>query len=165
MNLDPKQMKDAEQANAGFEPVPEGWYQAQITEEKEASTKNGGVQLVLTFNILGKYEGTQLSPSYLNRKVWSRYNVRNNSIEAVRIAYSRLQLIIAACNLPSDIPDSKELLNKVCDVYLTKVEEAGYNPSNEIKKARACVVSAPNTQIYTDPIPQERTSNVPWGRH
>lgn len=149
-----------------YAPMPDGWYQAQITEEKEKPTAAGGVQLVYTFNILGRYEGTGIS-GYAGRKVWGSYNVIcPNSPKAEEIAYTEIARLAKACGLPN-VRDSSELVTKICDIQLKTTQDAGFQPRNEIKGYRASAAQAPVFGAPTQQAPTQPTapgSVPPWER-
>ena len=61
-----------------FQPLPEGKYEAVISDSDVKSTRNGSGRYVqLEFEVVsGEHKG---------RKVWGRYNIENPSADAVRI--------------------------------------------------------------------------------
>ena len=146
--------------------MPDGWYQAQITEEREKPTSSNGVQLIYTFNILGRYEGTGLS-GYAGRKVWGQYNVIcPNSPKAEEIAYTEIARLAKACGLPN-VRDSSELVTKICDIQLKTTQDAGYQPRNEIKGYRMSSAQAPTfgAPVQQAPVQPAAPGSVPpWER-
>ena len=61
-----------------FQPLPEGKYEAVISDSDVKSTRNGSGRYVqLEFEVVsGEHKG---------RRVWGRYNIENPSADAVRI--------------------------------------------------------------------------------
>lgn len=72
--------------NAGFEPVPEGWYRVAITESEMKPTKDGeGAMLVLKASII--------DGPHANKPIFVRLNLQNKNQQAVDIAYGELSSI------------------------------------------------------------------------
>ena len=129
-----------------YEAMPAGWYQAQIEKEQERPTSSGGTQLVYVFNVLGQYQQDVLTPSYQNRKVFQGYNLFcPTSPKAEEIARKEIAKLGKAAGL-ENIRESSELVLKTVDIQLTVVQDAGYEPKNEIKNYRACKSAASFTQ-------------------
>lgn len=72
--------------NAGFTPVPAGWYNVAIEKSEMKSTAKGdGAMMVFTLNIIdGQYAG---------KKLFVRLNIQNPNQQAVDIAYGELSAI------------------------------------------------------------------------
>ncbi len=158
--------------NGTFTPLSDGWYQAQIQEEKEQTTAKNGKVLIYTFSILGKYEGTAFTAAYAGRKVWGTYNVVcPGSERAEEIAMTEIARMGKAAGLPN-VRNSSDLLMKIMDIRLVTEQDAGYEPKNKIKGYRASTsettaapVTAPITgqQAPVAPSPAPAGSNPPWG--
>jgi hypothetical protein len=75
--------------SVGFEPIPNGKYQAVIAESGFKSTKSGnGRYLELEFEVIeGEHKG---------RKLWARLNLENPNSTAVEIARAELSAICSA---------------------------------------------------------------------
>lgn len=151
-----------------YEPLPEGWYQAQITEESEKSTKTGGSQLVYTMNILGQYNGNQFTSAYANRKVFASFNmVCPGSPKAEEIARNEIAKLAKACGL-TNIRESSELVLKCVDIRLGIRKDEGYDPKNEVKGFRSSSSAPAKTPsagtVQTPAGPQAPAgSTPPWG--
>ena len=140
-----------------YSPMPEGWYQAQIVEEKEKTTANNGVQLIYTFNILGKVEGSNTS-GYNGRKVWNGYNVVcPGSPKAEEIAYTEIARLAKACGV-ANVRNSSDLVTKICEIRLVISQDPGYQPRNEIKGYRSSTSQAP---VFGAPAPQAPAQQAP----
>lgn len=105
--------------------LPAGWYNAMVDETEIKPTKDGaGSYLNTRFEILdGQYKG---------RKVFHRFNIRNNSAQAQEIAYKQLSALQHALNVLV-IQDSTQL-HRVPLKIKVKVRAASgdYEASNEI---------------------------------
>lgn len=111
----------------GFEPLPEGWYNATIVESEEKPTKAGnGKYLELRFEV---FDGT-----YAGRSLWTRLNLENPSDRAVKIARAELSAICHAVGVmhPRDSNDLHNIPLRV-KVEVTKRDDNG-EPTNAIKK-------------------------------
>lgn len=90
--------------NVGFEPLPEGKYQAVIVESEMKATKAGtGKYLELKMEVIeGEMKG---------RAVWDRLNLENPNQTAVDIARGTLSAICRAVNVmqPKDSVDLHNL--------------------------------------------------------
>lgn len=111
-----------------FEPIPAGWYSAEIirSEMMDTKAKNGNKYLKLRFKILdGDYEG---------RYVFNNLNLINQNQQAVEIAKKELASICESCEV-DEISDSEELHNVPIGIRLTIREaNAQWPASNEIKE-------------------------------
>ena len=112
--------------SSGFSPIPAGKYVAVITEDEMKDTRNGkGRYLQFTFEII---EG-----EYIGRKLWTRLNLENENMEAVKIARADLSAICRAVNVLK-LQDTVQLHNLplVISVKLKKDKETD-ELRNEIK--------------------------------
>ena len=117
-------------------PLPEGKYNAVITDSEMRTTKAGtGHYLNFTWEITsGEHRG---------RKVWANYNVDNPNEKAVEIAKRDLASVCTAMG-KDGFEDSQDLHFHEIEV-LVKIREAsnGYPASNEIRGYSAPAGSAP----------------------
>lgn len=81
------------QPTGTYDPLPSGWYVAQITETEAKVPKSGqGKMLCVTYEIIdGEYRG---------RKVWSNFCFEHPNAEAQRIARGHISAISHAVGLP-----------------------------------------------------------------
>jgi hypothetical protein len=110
----------------GFNALPAGWYEAEITKTdiRETRAKNGKY-LSLEFTIT--------ETGYNGRKVWANLNLVNPSQVAVEIAEKELATICDAVGLDT-IEDSEELHGIPLGIKLTiRPESAQWPERNEIK--------------------------------
>jgi hypothetical protein len=112
--------------DTGFETVPAGWYNVRITESEMKPTKDGaGAYLQLTFDII--------DGQYMNRKLFARLNLHNNSQVAKEIAYKQLSAIAHAVGI-LHVQDSQQLHGIPLKVKVkVRTDKTGeYDDSNDI---------------------------------
>ncbi|WP_422460294.1 DUF669 domain-containing protein, partial [Endozoicomonas sp. ALB115] len=128
----------------GFEPLPNGDYVAMITDAEMKTTKAGNGQfLKLTWTVMdGQYSG---------RKVWSNHNIINLNETAQKIAREEISAIAHAIGRP-EAGTTEELVNIPCRITLKIRQEAGRDPSNEIKKWEA--IGQATFPTHAQPAPQ-----------
>lgn len=122
--------------NAGYEPVPEGWYNVAITESDVKPTKDGeGAMLVLKASII--------DGPHANKLIFIRLNIQNKNQQAVDIAYRDLSAICHATGVYR-VEDSSQLHNIPFQVRVTvRPAKDGYDASNEVKGYRDARGNAP----------------------
>ena len=124
-----------------FDPIPAGWYPAQIVEsEMKAGSKPGSAYLAITLQIMGG--------EYNNRKVFDRFNLQNANPVAVEIAYRSLSAVCHAVGLiqvaDSQLLHGRPMLIKV-SVRPARVDTTtgtAYDASNEVKGYKALDASS-----------------------
>jgi hypothetical protein len=109
----------------GFDPIPEGWYQARIKTSELKPTQNGQM-IVLGFEILG--------PTHAGRLIsFQNLNIKNTSADAERIGMQQLGEIMGAAGLAS-IQDTDQLIGITLQIKV-KVKPAGeYTGKDGVKK-------------------------------
>lgn len=109
-----------------FAPIPAGDYLVAITDSEQRDTKAGtGSYIRLTLQVLdGPFKG---------RIVWTNLNLDNPNPKAVEIAQRHLAQICLAVGVPTP-NDTVELHGKPLIASVTVREQAGYEPSNDVKK-------------------------------
>jgi hypothetical protein len=158
MDFNPTEVPEDDRS---FEPLPAGEYTMQVIESELKDTKSGtGQQLVLTLEVI---EG-----AHSNRRVWDRLNIRNQNVDAQRIAQRALADLCLAVGINS-LKNSEDLHFKpfVGSVKIREDKTGQYGPQNTVRyKARgggAPRVAAPST------APQQSTGKPatgakPWQR-
>lgn len=126
----------AVQPASAFDPIPAGWYPAQITESEMKPTKDGsGAYLALTFTILGG--------QYANRKIFGRLNLQNRNPVAVEIAEQQLSAICHATGV-IQLQDSSQLHGIPLDIKVkVRAADGTYEATNELSGFRALQQAAP----------------------
>lgn len=111
--------------STGFDAIPAGKYQVIINESEMKPTKTGnGQYLWLEFEVTtGEYKG---------RKLWTRLNLENPNIDAVRMARADLSAICRAVNVLNP-HDSVELHNLPLTVTVRCRKNQDDELVNEIK--------------------------------
>lgn len=122
---------------AALDPIPAGWYQAQISRSEIKPTKDNSGQgyVELEFTILAPQE-------FAGRKVYTNLNIYNNNPVASEIAYRALTSICYCIGVLS-IQDTQQLHGKPLQIKVTVSGQrqdpttgATYEPRNEIKGYR-----------------------------
>lgn len=140
------------QGNSGnYDPLPEGNYDAHITQAELVPTKDGtGQYIKLRLDITG--------PSHQGRVVFSNINIRNASAKAEEIGRQQLGDLMRAIGL-ARVQDTDQLVGTHVNVKLT-VREARtdaasgktYGASNEVKGYRAINGAAAMPQAASKPF-------------
>ena len=89
----------------GFEPLPQGKYNAMIIESTVKDTKAGtGKYIELVCQVL--------DGAHVNRKVWHRLNIVNPNPQAENIGRKDLAVLMSNLGLPPQMGDTQELHGK-----------------------------------------------------
>ncbi len=145
-----------------FEPLPAGWYQADISESELKDTNAGTGQYI-------KLKLTITGPTHQGRVVFTNLNIRNPSPKAEEIGLGQLRALMAAIGLAS-VQDTDQLIGGSLEIKLTLKNSEQYGPQNEVKGFKAIggsasVMPAANTttaQANTAPPPAAAASKPPW---
>jgi hypothetical protein len=112
--------------DTGYDVVPAGWYNVVIDESEIKPTKDGmGAYLNLRFNVVdGQYSG---------RKIFSKFNIKNNNPQAQEIAFKQLSAVAHAVGV-LQVADSQMLHDKPLKVKvrIKKDKDGQYDDQNEI---------------------------------
>ena len=150
LNFDATQVEPS----SGFSPIPAGKYVAVIIDDEMKDTRTGsGRYLQFTFEIVeGEYSG---------RKLWTRLNLENTNMEAVKIARADLSAICRAVNV-MQLQDTVQLhkLPMIITVRLKKNKETD-EMQNEITGYEGKQAYAPGATAST---PTAQTATAPWAR-
>lgn len=143
--------------NATFEPLPPGWYAAQIDA---ASVKD-------TESKTGKYlklELVILDQPYNGRRVFTNITLVNPSQAAVEIGQRQLANLAHACGITA-LRDSAELLQRFVQIRLKIKKEKGYDPQNEVTGYKPPNATASGPQPPPDkPAAPAKPAKRPWER-
>lgn len=147
----------AVEPNAGFEPLPAGWYNVRIVASELKPTSDGtGKYISLQFEVL--------DGQYANRRVFTNLNIENKNPTAVNIAYADLSAICRVCGVV-DLQDTVQLHGIPLQIKVTikPADEArGYDAGNNVKGYRDQYgrdpkelggTAAPAQPAPTQPIP------------
>lgn len=142
----------------GYEPIPEGKYPVFVTNSAWETTKDGtGSMLKLDLEVFeGEYKG---------RKLFARFNLKNKSDQAVKIAQGQLSAICHAIGVLK-VNDSSELHNKpfVAKVVVERREDT-QGLKNECKSYHAYDQNAPTGAAAAAPVAAAApAADKPWLR-
>src|SRR5688572_22710867 len=74
------------QPDTGFDVLPAGWYKVAVTESDIKPTKDGqGMYLAVTYTVI--------DGQFRNRKIFGRFNLKNNNPMAQEIGYKQLSAL------------------------------------------------------------------------
>jgi hypothetical protein len=113
-----------------FDPIPEGWYTAQIKAAELKNTKaNDGQYIAVQYTVTG--------PTHAGRVIFGNLNIKNRNSEAERIGMGQLGSVMGAIGL-AKIEDTDQLIggNLQIKVGMSKPQE-GYEQRNEVKGWKA----------------------------
>jgi len=127
---------DLPQGNNNYEPLPAGWYTANITQAELKSTAAGDGQYIkLRYDITG--------PTHQGRVVFGNLNIKNASAKAEEIGRQQLGEIMRAIGL-AKVEDTDQLIGASIQVKLEvrparTDEKTGktYEASNDVKGFKA----------------------------
>ena len=142
----------------GFEPLPQGKYNAMIIESTVKDTKAGtGKYIELVCQVL--------DGAHVNRKIWHRLNIVNPNPQAENIGRKDLAVLMSNLGLPPQMGDTQELHGKPFVMGLKISQRDGYEPSNDVSftgPATNQPTAAPMVGRPTPP-PTATTAAPPWG--
>ena len=119
-----------------FEPLPEGWYTATITNAEIKTTKAGNGQYI---NV--KY--TIIGPTHQGRMVFGMVNIKNPNPKAEEIGRQQLGEIMRAIGL-SKVSDTDQLIGGSLSIKLKITPANGdYEASNNVSSFKALAGGIP----------------------
>jgi len=142
-----------------YQPVPDGWYEATITNAEGKATKAGtGHMVSMRFDIAG--------PTHNGRVIFTNFNVSNPNPEAERIGRQQLNSMMSALGIAT-LRDSEQVIGKKIGIKIV-VKGDG----NEIKAYRALSGSsmpAPKAAVQSFSNPQTEPAQAnkvaaPWAK-
>lgn len=118
-----------------MDPIPAGWYNVMVDQTDMKPTNDGqGAYLEARMNVI--------DGQHKDRKLFARFNIRNNSAQAQEIAFKQLSALCHAVGV-LDCMDSQQLHNIPLKIKVTlrparTDEQTGktYEASNEVKAFR-----------------------------
>jgi len=120
-----------------YDPLPAGWYTANITGAELKATKAGdGQYIAVRYDITG--------PTHQGRVVFGNINVRNASPKAEKIGRQELGDIMRAIGL-ANVSDTDQLIGGGLSIKLDIKEAQGeYKARNEVRGFKA-IEGSPTT--------------------
>ena len=136
-----------------YQALPAGKYVAMVTESTMKATKeNTGSYLQLTLEIQeGEFKG---------RKLFDRLNLENRNPQAVEIAQRQLSALCHATGV-MQLTDSEQLHCKPVLARVAVRQEAGRDPSNEVKGYEALPPLGGQAAQYQRPAPAAAPVHAP----
>lgn len=142
--------------------IPEGWYQASITEVELADTKDKtGQKLSVKFAILG--------PTQQGRSIFANINIKNNSQKAEEIGRAQLGDLMRAIGL-THASDTDQFIGGNLQIKVAikppstnKLTGEQYDEKNEVKGYKALGDGVPEmaAAIPSFPKPAAATPKAP----
>ena len=123
------------EGSGNFDPIPAGWYTAQIAKAELKDTKDGTGQYI-------NMQMTITGPSYQGRVVFAMINIRNKSQKAEEIGRQQLGDLMRALGL-ARVQDTDELIGGNLSVKVAIDQSPGYDAKNVVKAYKAIEGSAP----------------------
>ena len=145
--------------SSGFDPLPNGWYNARIIESEIKPTNAGdGSYLAVTWEVI--------DGQYANRRVFQNFNLENKNPVAVKIAYEQMSAL-AYCAGVLDVTDSTMLHGIPLQIKLVE-KPAGSNPQtgktweagNDVKDFRNAAGQSAKEILATFTLPVPSGSKV-----
>lgn len=136
-----------------FEPLPEGWYNAAITDAEIKDTKAGdGKYIACKYTITG--------PTHQGRVVFGNLNIKNASTKAEEIGRQQLGEIMRAIGL-AKVSDTDQLIGGNLSIKLTV--RTGEYAGNEIKGFKASGGAPTAAPSFSKPsAPSTGKAAPPW---
>lgn len=140
--------------NSGFDPIPEGDYEAMIVKSQNKPTKAGtGTYLELQVQII--------SGEHAKRVVWARLNMKNPNPTAVEMAKRELSSICHAIG-KLRLTRQEDLHNVPMIIHVVKRDDGRGGETNEIKAWKP-KPSAPAAAPVSTPAPSASDAgDRPW---
>ena len=131
------------QNTSSFDPLPPGWYHANITGAELKNTKAGNGQYIAV-----RYDVT--GPAHQGRVVFGNINIRNQNIKAEEIGRMELGNLMRAIGL-AKVTDTDQLIGGSLQIKLEIRQQEGYEPSNDVKGFKATSGSVPTPAAASAP--------------
>ncbi len=143
-------------SEANFDPLPDGWYTAAISQADVANTKNGGEMIELRWDIFG--------PTHQGRVIFGNINIRNSNPDAQRIGLEQLGQLLRAAGIVT-LEDTDQLISVTVLIKLS-IKESEYQGKkqirNEVKGYKALESSGAPLPVAKAKAPAAAGSTPPW---
>lgn len=144
------------QGNGNYEPLPPGWYHANITGAELKSTKAGnGQYIAVRYDITG--------PTHQGRVVFGNLNIKNPNPKAEEIGRQQLGEIMRAIGL-AKVTDTDQLIGGSLQIKLEIRTQEGYEPSNDVKGFKATSGSVPTPAAASAPAQAAQAAPTTSGK-
>ena len=159
MRLDtPINVADLPEGQGEFQPLPAGWYTANITDAEVKDTKAGtGQYIKCRYDITG--------PSHEGRVVFGNLNIRNPNPKAEEIGRQQLGDLMRAIGL-SSVTDTDQLIGGRCQIKLKVRKSEEYGDSNDVQAWKAAEgAPMPKAEPATEkPAAATAGAAPPWAK-
>lgn len=146
---------DLPQGDGGFDPLPAGVYDANITRADLRDTKDGtGQMIAVRYDIVG--------PTHQGRVIFGNLNIRNKSARAEEIGRQQLGEIMRAIGI-TEIKDTDQLIGGSLKIKVDIEKKEGYEARNQVKGFRALSGSTPPAPSSA-PADAAGGAAPPWAR-
>lgn len=114
-----------------FQPLPEGWWRAEVVTAEKKESAAGNNYLSVEFSV------TDEVPANSRTRVWGNYNLWHPSDMVIEIAQRQFSDLARACGL-ANCKDTDELVDKPVELLL-KLEAGNgeYAPKNKVTAYRS----------------------------
>ena len=142
------------ESRGDYEPLPEGWYSADIGDAEIRVTKDGTGQYIrCRYNITG--------PTKAGRMVFGNLNIMNKSQKAEEIGRQQLGELMRSIGL-GRIEDTDQLIGCPLQIKLSiRPAENGYAAQNDVRGFRAPEGAARSTAA---PAASSAKAAPPWAK-
>ena len=142
------------ESRGDYEPLPEGWYSADIGDAEIRVTKDGTGQYIrCRYNITG--------PTKAGRVVFGNLNIMNKSQKAEEIGRQQLGELMRSVGI-GRIEDTDQLIGCPVQIKLSiRPAENGYAAQNEVRGFRAPEGAAP---AKAAPAASSAKAAPPWAK-
>lgn len=148
---------DLPQGNS-YEPLPDGWYDVNITKAEVKDTKTGGGSYIsVGYTVTG--------PSHEGRVVFGNLNIRNANPKAEEIGRQQLGELMRAIGLVK-VEDSDQLIGGSCKVKLKIKRDEQYGDKNEVVAWKANGAAMPSGGITSHGSSDSKPAGnkPPWAK-
>ena len=112
-------------SESSYDPIPAGWYTANIKNAEIRQTKNGtGQYIAVRYDIEG--------PSHSGRVIFGNINIKNANPKAEEIGRQQLGEVMRAIGL-SVVRDTDQLIGGMLQIKVDISHQDGYEPRNEVR--------------------------------
>ena len=142
------------ESRGDYEPLPEGWYSAEIGDAEIRVTKDGTGQYIrCRYNVTG--------PTKAGRVVFGNLNIMNKSQKAEEIGRQQLGELMRCIGL-GRIEDTDQLIGCPLQIKLSiRPAENGYAAQNEVRGFRVAEGAAP---AKAAPAASSSKAAPPWAK-
>jgi len=145
------------ESRGDYEPLPEGWYSAEIGDAEIRVTKDGTGQYIrCRYNITG--------PTKAGRVVFGNLNIMNKSQKAEEIGRQQLGELMRSVGI-GRIEDTDQLVGCELQIKLSIREaEKGYPAQNDVRGFKASSSATPTVAAPVASGASSGKAAPPWAR-